>query len=395
MIDRLAETYGPWLHGSGLTSTTDISEYIEMETSAGKPYTSVFGTRKLDVLRRVSVGDLLNDFAHFDQVISSTLKDELRPRGSDARLFRPANIACICEGVALFAEQNERLAESRHESACKLGIQTPGPEMMAFWANIDRLRKEGYRAFAGDGAAWDANFQLWQVYVVRELRKRFLPKDLHDRVDRYYGQMYLGWTAFDGGLIRLIGNPSGHYNTSSDNCLAQEASWLLTLRGIRALAAPLSLSVYGDDSVFLIRDPFIKSVDLIDGFKSLGNYLELAGDEVSTPYDAVVFIGTHRSSNEHGTGFSYDAQALTASLRWTERGRSDQDYVRKLVAITMLLYYNPMFYDVRNWVICTVQQNWPHLLGELRHCTPERCAQIYNGFESFQGSLDGVSLASL
>lgn len=396
VLEELVEIFRPYAHGSQLTTPEDATQQLVSDTASGLPYCQYIGPKKQDVMKVMTGAQLWEDFVSYDQVINCTLKDELRAVGKDARLFRPVNVASIIAGICLFYDMNERLASSRRDTPYKIGIATPGMEMTAFWRQFFAFG--GLRG-CGDGSQWDARFPVWLVEVVCAFRKHFLPAEdpalgnVHDAVQRYYEQMYLGWSRVDGQLVRLIGNPSGHFNTASDNTLALIAVFRLIAKRLGVRWCDLLVSCYGDDSIWASKDPLFNAANIRTEGEKLGVFIETLGN-VFTPDTDLVFIGTHPFVTQEGLVYSYDFQKLSASLWWRDKKGTDLDYVHKIISLSSLCRFHPSYWDLWAWVEDTVTTHWPQWVGELRFGRPGQVKALYLGFEDTQMGQEGAKAAS-
>lgn len=392
VVQELSDMLGPYLSDLEVLLPEEAAELLVEETASGIPYSHLYGTRKGDVLKKVPAQRLWMDFLEYDQVISCTLKDELRPVGKDSRLFRPANVACILAGIMLFEDMNMKLAKARRETPYKIGVATPGLEMVNFWRDCLRFSS---CVVSADGSQWDAHFQPWMVRVCCEFRCKYLPlttpyvADVHGAVHRYYSQMYYGWTRVDGQLIRLVGNPSGHFNTASDNTLALIASYLLVARRLHIPKRDIWLACYGDDSIFSTRNLRFSGRSVREEMVTLGVWLETIGDEY-TPRDSLVFIGTHPVMSEYGWVFSYDPEKLAASMWWRKKKASDLDYVRKLVALCVLCRFSPHYKLLWEWTTKLVSAKWPAYITELQFGAPNKCVDLYLNLECLREGWETV-----
>lgn len=258
------------------------------DKAAGDPWRAMRCQKKVQALEKFGLEQIEEYYRGHTVVLGSTLKDELRPEGKDARLFRPVDVSGYVEGSRLFHHQNCYITETgRSPVFCRFVV--PGQDVVRMFAS---LRAMHGRNFAADGSQWDAHFPLIVAQILCEFRIRAgLPRD---RVERYYSMMYNGYTLVTSEVFRLIGQPSGHFNTSVDNSLGH-----VVLMALHACRVGLSIQEFvrqvrfyacGDDLVWsCVTNDFDPSV-LQETYNSVGVYLEFQSFE-SLPVDELVFVG--------------------------------------------------------------------------------------------------------
>lgn len=341
LLSKLHSKLGVFLSRSSVVDDETIEQWIVPDTSPGWPYTQNVGSTKEQVLDKISVKELLSDFDHYSQVVTSTLKMELRRPGKDARLFRPAPISSVVKGIQLFALQNHHLLSAPLETRIAIGIPTPGLGHSLIW---DMIYRSGGPYKSADGSSWDANFPLWAAELICEFRSSYLPGYEED-VERYYQHMYCGSTNVNGMAYPLIGNPSGHYNTSTDNSLLQlMMMWLLEYQEHTLF----EYFVCGDDLIIGGLDVPDKSIN--DLYNSHGMYLEFLTPD-QTPFYDLVFVGTHPVKVDEKMRYAYDEVKQLSSCNFRETKGSILDYYSKLSSIAANLFYTPSYKIIRGAMI--------------------------------------------
>jgi len=178
--------------------------------ASGYPFSAAGASTKVAALDAFGIEFLREYYRSNSCILGCTLKDEIRVSGKDARLFRPSDLSAYIEGLTLFYDQDEYLMSNLLKTPMFVRFETPGPDLINMF-NI--LRNFSGENFAADGKKWDAHFPLVVAMFIAWWRGG------SKRVRRYYEQMYNGWTQVFDALLNLIGNPSGHMNTTTDNCL--------------------------------------------------------------------------------------------------------------------------------------------------------------------------------
>jgi len=297
---EVLEAVFPFLeHHTQLAEDSVVLELLEdkKHKAAGDPWRIQGAHSKGEALRKFGLSQLEEFYRGDTSVIGSTLKDELRPIGKDARLFRPQDVSSYIEGARLFHSQNMYLTET-HRSPVFCRFVVPGQDVVQMFCS---LRRHGGENFAADGAQWDAHFPLFVASILAEFRiSGGLPRD---RVERYYQQMYSGYTLVFDELLNLPGQPSGHFNTSVDNSLCH-----IVLMAIHAFRHHFSLEQFlrevkyyscGDDLVWSTRSPLFRPVELEKTYNSLCVYLEFQSFD-SLPVEELVFVGVKLTKRTFG-----------------------------------------------------------------------------------------------
>jgi len=257
------------------------------DKSAGYPWETMGAPLKGVALKKFGIVQLEDYYRDNVSVVSSTLKDELRPVGKDARLFRPQDVSSYLEGVRLFKHQNDYLMRT-HQSPIFNQFVTPGPDLSVLYQRLQQFSPECY---AADGARWDARYPLAIASLVCKFRERVAP----ERVRRYYQMMYNGYTNWSGYLVNFVGQPSGHHNTSTDNSIGH-----IIAMAIHACRAGLSLEEFeqavlfyccGDDLIWSSRSEDFVPRKLDVTYVSLGMHLEYEFLDPHSVFD-LTFVGT-------------------------------------------------------------------------------------------------------
>lgn len=258
------------------------------DKSAGHPWETMGAPLKGDAVKMFTLDQLEQYYRDNVSVISSTLKDELRAVGKDARLFRPQDISSYVEGVRLFGHQNAYLMAT-HRSPVFNHFTVPGNDLPRLFRELQQFSPNCY---AADGARWDANFQLSVASIIAAFRScgELDP----ERVRRYTSMMYNGYTAWAGELIHLVGQPSGHHNTSVDNSLAHIV--LMAIHGYRAglsfdeLVREVKFYCCGDDLIWSTRTKLFEPSKLNETYSNFKVYLEFEFLEPKSVFD-LTFVG--------------------------------------------------------------------------------------------------------
>ncbi len=331
---------------SSLTCDADVVDLVVQhgDKSSGDPFIEFGYPNKLSALDAYGLDGLRDFYQSHHVAISSTLKDEIRDVTKDARFFRPQDVSSYVEGATLFSSQNEYLMSDPINTPIFLMFSTPGRA-------ISRLFERMFGSkYAADGRKWDANFPLVFAMIIAQFRA--CGSLSLERVERYYRQCYNGLTGVAGHLLNLIGNPSGHFNTSVDNCLAH-----MCFFAVHAFRSGLSYSdikstveyhCCGDDLLWCDRTQIFCPVRLEATYNSLGMYLEFESYETSSIYELSFVGSTPVDYYYFGTKvllYIGRKTKLLAKLRCKRRKSTCLDVLSKMCSICSLLFADKSTYD--------------------------------------------------
>jgi hypothetical protein len=270
---------------------------------------------------------------------------------------------------------------------------TPGRDIFMLYRALNAFLGDNYSA---DGATWDANFALAVAAVIATWRSGFIDPE---RVNRYYSQMYNGYTNVGGFVYNLVGQPSGHYNTSVDNSLGH-----MVVFAVHAYRCGLSLSELqenvlfkccGDDLIWSDKTTNFTPPLLSATYASLGMYLEFDSLEPQDVYN-LPFVGVQFHDRcirgSMVKCYSIRASKAKATFFLRKRGNTDLIELAKLSSICQLTYGDQLTYDflkevTEKFVIdaCnrgTISLLDPSVRGMLAAMQPTVLERAYFGFES-------------
>lgn len=339
LLNWMDALYGHIIHKTPWTKAEAMDACVD-DKASGYPYCKLYGPYKKQTKKVLSYDDLEKQFRDYSQLFSVTLKDECRKDGKDSRLFVPANIAMVAVGNRLFGAQNQAIADVSDSYPIKIGLQSPG-------AGACRLWREFYDAkglcYQSDGAANDSHFSLAIATVIRDFRKKHLPKELHKLVDRYYDMAYCMKANARGAVVKLFGQPTGQTNTASDNSFGYLA--LCMLHAIRNGIAfeefkHLTIAIMGDDMMWRTENRLFSPLELEKTFNSVGMYLESPND--GDDYLTLTFCGMHpifrEVNGKHYLLYHYGKEKLLNSFNFMKRTMTPAQRLLKLVSIATLLF---------------------------------------------------------
>jgi len=397
-LEQYLDSLYPLLIVHSTLSTNDrISELFHSadhaRKAAGYPFNQCGCSKKLEAFEHFGgVEGLLSIYAEDTTVIGSTLKDELRPSGKDARFFRPQDAASYAEGARLFDTQNIYLLSCILISPMFGQYQSPGVDLThALWS----LKDFGLLHDA-DGVRWDANLSLAICEFICWWRSRDHPDP--KAVKEYYRRMYNGYTTVGGWLFNLKGNPSGHFLTSTDNSLAQ-----MCLMALHAYKEGMSIPDFkqtvryfccGDDLVWADRSGKFNPVQLNQTYNAHGAYLEFSSIEPLDFFD-LSFVSVHpRIRTYLQTSYStyvYDPTRLRGKMSCFRKASNALDRLAKLVSYCQLAFgdeqlYAELYGRMMQWLEGAARAGQIDMLsqsvvGLLASCIPSALAVQYFNFE--------------
>lgn len=338
------------LHTTPLTDD-EVLEIIRSpdhhDKASGYPWNTIGCATKGQVV------DKWPDFrACSDSILSSTLKPELRPLNdgivADARFFRPQAVHDYAEGLQLFDRMNNYIAEQLFVSPVFVKFQTPGRDLTTLYTMLHEFSPDG--VCDADAKAFDANFPLWAASVICEWRIR-MGCDA-ERTRAYYSRMYNGVTLAGGHLFPLVGNPSGHVNTTIDNCLLNMMLMFYAAQKLQWTADGLMYHVLyfvcGDDLIWADRSGRMTARHVADCYFELGISLEFTSLDYRTVFETT-FVGTYPV--EVGGVIRYYGREpkLRASVLFNRKNSTYVDKVMKAAMCSLLLRFSPEWDSMRTY----------------------------------------------
>jgi len=322
------------------------------DKSCGYPASLLGCDSKRRAIEKLGADFLVWYYKNYTSVIGSTLKDELRALLKDARFFRPQDVCAYLEGLVLFHFQNEYFMNTQRllKHPMFLKYRTPGIALSLLYRRVCAFQGDMGDA---DGAKWDAHFQLAIAEVISAYRSRSLSQDVAQRINRYYSMMYNGYTAVYGNLAHLVGNPSGHHNTSVDNCLGQIImmsyhAWLYNVP-VHQFVTEVLFYCCGDDLIWSDRTGLFTPEQISATYKSMGMFLEFTSAD---PLDRLQlnFVGTRPCDREFEEQvlqmYTYRWSKLRASRFLHKRKGVAIDRLSKLCSICQLMFAHKEVYDI-------------------------------------------------
>jgi hypothetical protein len=325
-----------------------ISRSETKNKASGYPWRHVGAHTKLKALEKWGADYLTEYYAKYTSVLSSTLKDEIRPVGKDARFFRPVDVAAFLESVKLFSDQNDYLMEQSQDSPIFIKYQTPGPDLCQMFKQLFEFSNDAYGA---DGSRWDACFPLFAAQVICAFRSQFLPKE---RTERYYAQMYNGYTNCLGNIVPLTGQPSGHLLTSLDNSLCHCV--LVALHAFRngismdMISEHIVYKCCGDDLIYSTRNNAVfKPIEIANTYHSVGCYMEFENMIPWSPF-ALSFCGV-RSCFKDVNGVKYRlyrpaSARAKVSFNHFKRKADPLKRLSKMTSLSQLLFCDEVLFEL-------------------------------------------------
>lgn len=347
---------------------------------------------KGDAVRKLGFSQLRHWYANNTAVVGSTLKDEIRLVGKDARLFRPMDASAYLEGTELFTKQNMYIMSALLSNPVFVQFITPGNDITKLHQLLKSFSKFIYCA---DGSQWDANFPLIIASIICAWRCRGMSRQYRRRCYRYYSMMYNGYTDVAGWFLRLVGQPSGHCNTTIDNSLCHMIAfayhgWRHGL-SIDDINSTVKFFCCGDDLIFADRNGLWIPELLNETYNLLGMYLEFESLEPGLG----TFVGSVPSSRRwNGTlfnGYTLRLAHAQASSQFVKKTYTPLDHIGKLCSLTQLVFCDEQFFTFMSQHVRTVASRYvsdglisvycDQLRGLLASINPDHLVRVYSGWE--------------
>jgi len=252
--------------------------------------------------------------------------------------------------------------------------------------------------FGADGSQWDAHFPLVVATIICYFRCQGASPDVKSAIERYYSMMYNGYTDVQGWLFNLVGQPSGHCNTTTDNSLGHVImmsyhAWRLgmTVEQFRALVL---FYCCGDDLIWSDRSGSFSPSDLSETYNDFLVSIEFESLE---PSEDVAFVGTRIKTREYNglrfTGYSNRADKMTATCSWKKKGNTNLDHLQKLCSVAQCMFMDDITFPIlrdmchRYYASCVSEgklaANDSRALGNLASLSPDSLMRRYFGWEHF------------
>lgn len=378
-------------------SDEEIVRTLEHNSASGWPFSQTLGSKKGEVLEKTTLSQLREHYASETPVLGSTLKDEVRPIGKDARLYRPAPLQMMVEAIELFQRQLDEQSAQIYEpgNPYGIGVTTPGPGMSGFWSYLRGPPGAPFKRFLhGDGKQWDASVRLLCVEVLASVRASHSPPSVRERMYRYYSHVYNGWTNILGHFFHLIGNASGHLLTGSDNSNLLAAIIFATVSylGFDPYDTDnFRCKVLGDDLVIGTNYPLTATMLLRVMTDICGISYEFAC-EYTDDIRQCSFMGNRPVIHGLQVSHVYEHERLLPKLHWMNGSLAD--HCEKICQVAILLFYSSYYEPVRNFAY-----QFAHHFGlsrvevpSLDLIGPHALVARYRGFQSrpARGKIDWI-----
>lgn len=376
----LSYYFEPHLVGCRVLTDEEVEAKLELLAGSGVPWRSLIGNTKGSVLKRYSIKQLCDYFEQNFCVVTAVLKDETRPPGKDARLFRMACVATIVWSTKYLGDFSDRLvAACGPQSVSAVGASSPGQ----YLTDLYRRLYEFPNVYSIDGSWNDARFPLWFAQELLVFTQKFVD---NPHLTKYFSLMYNGYTVVLGRLLRLVGNPSGHLLTAAHNTMLAVFHFAYACLRQGMTTNDIFFRCCGDDTIGGTRVPLDLQRALCE-MAEWGYAWEIMDPDL--PFSEKLFVGTHPVWWNNQLTYVYRESILDGLLYWT--GNCD-NYFDKAVNITTLFYHSTHFAPLVLWV---------HQLAEvlrvsdekksasLRLLTSASMNHLYKAWESCAGATLG------
>jgi len=330
--------FSPYMSGSRVMSLVEAVDKLDMTTSCGAPFNSVYTTkRELFDGDSTIVSWLEGDWErlaldpHWTCLFTNSLKEEIRPvekvLDNSMRTFLSGAVDATVHGTRLFCDQNEKLYAAHFVTSSAVGMSPYYGE----WNRMYRLLSVFEQGFALDESQYDSSLRAYMMWSCARfrwscLREEDQTSDNYARLRTYYRNIVNTLIVDPEGVLYLKkgGNPSGSVNTITDNTLVLYA--LMAYAWIRL--APEEFSSYecfedhtskflvGDDNTWTVSDDaivFYNAKNIIAEWKTLGVTTTTDSLEPRHPAD-LDFLSAHTTFINGIAVPIYNSEKLLASL---------------------------------------------------------------------------------
>lgn len=344
LLDQLFPAMACHSRTLSLAEAMDICQNPDhANKSPGYPWTLLGCSTKALAIAKHS-----DEFSKFPvHCVNATLKDEIRPVGKDARLFRMQSVHDYLLGLMLYQCQNDYIMDTKLDSPVFVKYVTPGFDLTRLYT---ALAKHGGHLYDADTNAWDASLNLCITEIVAHWRAKYLPECVLKKHVRYYCHMYNGYTLAGGWLYHLIGQPSGHVNTTVDNCLhnivamayvAWNLQWSIT-----QFLQNVLFYVCGDDLIWSDLSGLFTPLTVSKYYAQMGMHLEFSSLEPLRIEDCT-FVGTTPVYVRGVLRYYGRLDKFRAAIHFTKKKFQPVDILAKFVSIAMLSFFSPEFASFR------------------------------------------------
>lgn len=399
-VEQVLDSFFPFMDIYSRLSTKEqaLERAMDVEhrgKSSGFPWNLLGVPTKKQAIDKYGADKLLSFYYSNTSCLYATLKDEPRPSGKDARLFRLMSVDAFLEAFMLFEEQNTYLVSALGTHPMFISFSSPGFDLGRMFKQLEQHAGDYYDA---DGNAWDTNFPIMIASFLAYYRSRsFIDPSVKERIYRYYCMMYSGYTVAGGWLLHLKGQASGHFLTSTDNSLCN-----IIAMSMHAYKNNLSVEEFiklvlffccGDDLVWSDRT-FCFTPRLLSGtYEQLGVYLEFSSLD-TIPFEHLTFVSTHpKYCVYHGTRFltyGYEPKRIFGKMAMSKKQVKPIDRVMRIASYCALLF-NTHYEQMHEMLISLITQYLkdgvldardPTLIGVMRSSSRRFLEDLYWDFEA-------------
>lgn len=270
-------------------------DYLTMDKSPGFPFFYWTSTKQEAIIAfwdgtiKEWTVRLLRGDTSVPVVCSATLKTELREQAKvDAkktRIFMSSPIHHVIVGNILFGAQNSAMNSTANLliHPCTIGISLPGKPFINMLYKLEDIFPGC--GFDGDVGSWDFSLLIAIMAVVKAVRKKYLPLELHAAVDAYYDSTASGWVFINGLLAWVNSQKSGTTNTGNDNSMILYAHFALAFLCLKQLNQPdlpdnafrklVKIFVNGDDNVLSVSPDIVSWFNIVTISQFFGKELNI------------------------------------------------------------------------------------------------------------------------
>jgi len=278
------------------------------------------------------------------------------------RTFVVGDVLFYLVGVGLYKCQNDNIMSRcyRSDDWCGVGISI----MKGGWDRLANILLSASQTFSGhDETAMEACLQGELYKVIYDLRNSRFSGESKKLADWYTYNLWFGYVVDQDGDVfqKCFQNPSGQFNTLTDNCLGLELKLLYHLAH-KAVTVPELINSYTQSCLKIVGDDtIIPDNPRWDGVMQSSQQLgfNTKFEYTNEPLTNCKFLNFGFVYNEHMMQWTFEADydKLFAGLFYYRKSNSWRLTLARLFAMRMLLFNKPVLYEQVVWYICYILDN--------------------------------------
>jgi len=275
---------------------------------------------------------LLKDDYYF--VWTNSLKEEVRKKGKDMRVFMATPFEAAVLGNRLFYDMNNKFYDSHLKTASTVGLCP----FYGGWNDLYTKLSKFEDGFDMDAEKFDSRIFILVMFSIARFRFRCLRSELRTpenyvRVMYYYKNIVISvLESLSEVIMKLTGNPSGSINTISDNTLIIYVflayAWCILVpeefRNYYSFNKNVVPALQGDDNTITVHPDFVKYFNAEAIIQVLGTINVTFTTECTKPRPVKDLSFLSSSFDKFINGkcvYCLNPEKLIESLKWSKYPR--------------------------------------------------------------------------